>query len=431
MLGAIEELRAKPIWSAAQRAELAALSERLRAATVAGETEQLCELLPQASGEVNALILAAQAAAQRRAAASQYVPAPNVGTGGMDLGQPDYSYQQTFTPIQRSTFGDIFRKLRRMLKQFLATLGELKAQLTQWAARSVEAEQCLTPEPSELPMSLAPETSSAQCHLNEEERPVAESHPPTSEAAEQPVLSLKPTPSFEPIATEQDYSLLTANQCRRALETMPTPVPTAPLGPNCKVEVAGFPVAIPGLPDIAFHVFIIYTDESGRQVIYRGGRGTDGKVLAERQFASQPGNDLFTLASRHGEASRYPLLEGPEACRVDTCFDSEIARINAANAQYCAAGPSNSNSVASTLLERCDVPVPNPTCWTHGWRTMDYTTDTDEQCIGGVITVSTIQAYTFPFLPPIIISAPVISMLTTRSIQSMLSCSPEDLRFSD
>jgi len=85
MLGAIEELRAKPIWSAAQRAQLAALSERLRTATVAGETEQLRELLPQASGEVNALILAAQAAAQRRAAVARYVPAPNAGTGGMDL----------------------------------------------------------------------------------------------------------------------------------------------------------------------------------------------------------------------------------------------------------------------------------------------------------------------------------------------------------
>ena len=66
-------------------AQLAALSERLRTATVAGETEQLRELLPQASGEVNALILAAQAAAQRRAVAARYVPAPNVGTGGMDL----------------------------------------------------------------------------------------------------------------------------------------------------------------------------------------------------------------------------------------------------------------------------------------------------------------------------------------------------------
>jgi len=70
MLGAIDELRAKPIWSAAQHAQLAALSERLRTATVAGETEHLRELLPQASGEVNALILAAQTAAQRRAAAA-------------------------------------------------------------------------------------------------------------------------------------------------------------------------------------------------------------------------------------------------------------------------------------------------------------------------------------------------------------------------
>gem|GEM_PF-7047686 len=114
MLGAIEELRAKPIWSAAQRAQLAALSERLRTATVAGETEQLRELLPRASGEVNALILAAQAAAQRRAAAARYVPAPNAGTGGMDLGwsaDPDsamlttlrstrYASERTSSPLR-------------------------------------------------------------------------------------------------------------------------------------------------------------------------------------------------------------------------------------------------------------------------------------------------------------------------------------------
>ncbi len=55
----MDELRAKPIWSAAQRAELAALSEQIHAATVAGETEQLRELLPRAAQAVNALILTA------------------------------------------------------------------------------------------------------------------------------------------------------------------------------------------------------------------------------------------------------------------------------------------------------------------------------------------------------------------------------------
>ena len=94
MLGAIEELRAKPIWSAAQRAQLAALSDRLRTATVAGETEQLRELLPRASQAVNALILAAQAEAQRRAAAARHVPAPNAGTGGVDLGATDSSHMR-------------------------------------------------------------------------------------------------------------------------------------------------------------------------------------------------------------------------------------------------------------------------------------------------------------------------------------------------
>ncbi len=66
----MDELRAKPIWSAAQRAELAALSEQIHAATVVGETERLRELLPRASQAVNALILAAQAAARRRARAA-------------------------------------------------------------------------------------------------------------------------------------------------------------------------------------------------------------------------------------------------------------------------------------------------------------------------------------------------------------------------
>ena len=376
-------------------AQLAALSERLRTATVAGETEQLRELLPQASGEVNALILAAQAAAQRRAAASQYVPAPNVGTGGMDLGQPDYSYQQTFTPIQRSTFGDIFRKLRRMLKQFLATLGELKAQLTQWAARSVEAEQCLTPEPSELPMSLTPETSSAQCQLNEEERPVAESHTPTPEAAEQPVLSLKPTPSFEPTAAEQDYSLLTANQC---LYTIPTPVPTA----NCKVEVAGYMVDIKGVPTGQFHTFIIYTDETGREFVFRGGRGAEGAVWAEMQDPNAEGYDLEDLYNKRNEDTRRTLWMGTEVCGVDACFTSESERINDTHTQYCAFGPTNCNSVTTTLLARCGVPVEKP--WnvgpTPGWGETDYIEDVDLVCPMGIVNIGDVNEFLFP-LPPL------------------------------
>ena len=89
MLGALDELRAKPIWSAAQRDELAALSTQIHAATVAGKTDSLREMLPQAARSVNALILAAQAAARQRAAAARYVPAPNTSTGGMDLGAGD------------------------------------------------------------------------------------------------------------------------------------------------------------------------------------------------------------------------------------------------------------------------------------------------------------------------------------------------------
>ena len=66
MLGALDELRAKPIWSAAQRDELAALRAHIHAATVAGETDSLREMLPQAAQSVNALILAAQTAARQK-----------------------------------------------------------------------------------------------------------------------------------------------------------------------------------------------------------------------------------------------------------------------------------------------------------------------------------------------------------------------------
>ena len=163
---------------------------------------------------------------------------------------------------------------------------------------------------------------------------------------------------------------------------------------SCKVEVASYPVNLPILPDVAHHIFIIYTNASGQEVVYRGGRGSSGEVLAETQAPTD--NDLTKLGQSGNP--RHTLLSGPEACGVNICFDEEIERINNTNTPYCTMGPTNSNAVASTLLQRCGVAVEKPpyTDWAPGWRNADFIDDTDVKCLVGLMP----QPPSIP-LPPI------------------------------
>ena len=64
------------------------------------------------------------------------------------------------------------------------------------------------------------------------------------------------------------------------------------------------------------------------------------------------------------------VLSGATACGKDTCFSSELSRIHAGCTAYSPTGP-NSNTVARTLLSKCNVPQAKPVAIAPGWGDPD------------------------------------------------------------
>ncbi|MDR4518604.1 MAG: DUF4157 domain-containing protein [Nitrosomonas sp.] len=145
--------------------------------------------------------------------------------------------------------------------------------------------------------------------------------------------------------------------------------PSTGTGSACKVDVRATHIGgvLSGLP--IWHLFIVYTDSAGTEFYYRGGPG-----------GSCPGVDAGeygTIIGTHGRyvagtvdwdtsAPSVTVLSGASACGKDSCFASELSRIDGTCTPYAPTGP-NSNTVVSTLLSNCSVPRSKPVAIAPGW----------------------------------------------------------------
>jgi hypothetical protein len=116
-----------------------------------------------------------------------------------------------------------------------------------------------------------------------------------------------------------------------------------------------------------WHLLVVTTNEDGTSKIgYRGGPGGPGVPgpfgsIVGTIGAYRPGFIDYDPAS-----PTLTVLSGKAAHGKDTCFSSELSRIDAAHIPYRPLGP-NSNSVAKTLLVNCQVPALKPVLIAPGW----------------------------------------------------------------
>jgi hypothetical protein len=175
------------------------------------------------------------------------------------------------------------------------------------------------------------------------------------------------------------------------------------LGPSCQVDVRAARL----LGGLAYHLFIIYR-EQGREQYFRGGPnehlpGPSSSSLSSSSRSSiaaslrpdagarldlagfipydpppiDPRKVGRTIVTMHGaykpgskdwepNAPSVTALKGKEACGKDRCFIAQERRINKLHRGYGSLGP-NSNSVAHTLLAKCNVPAKRPAVWAPGF----------------------------------------------------------------
>lgn len=145
------------------------------------------------------------------------------------------------------------------------------------------------------------------------------------------------------------------------------PVPGS--GASCKIDVRATHIGgiLRGAP--IWHLFIVYTDSTGTEFYYRGGPGgtcpgVDGGsygIIITNDGPYVPGTVDWGPA-----APSVTVMSGASACGKDSCFTSELRRIDGTCTPYSPTGP-NSNTVASTLLSNCGVPRRKPVWIAPGW----------------------------------------------------------------
>ncbi len=149
----------------------------------------------------------------------------------------------------------------------------------------------------------------------------------------------------------------------------------------CRIDVRGTYVGY-----WSWHLFIVFTDSSGRQTGFRGGPERGGKSSSSSSSSSgssssgssgssggRYGNVVMTVGPYNSSfpdwspnAPSRTVMRGAGACPKKACFATQSARINASGTTYRPLGP-NSNSAVSSLLTRCGVPREKPDLNTPGW----------------------------------------------------------------
>jgi hypothetical protein len=115
---------------------------------------------------------------------------------------------------------------------------------------------------------------------------------------------------------------------------------------------------------ISGHLFIVYTDVDGDEYVYRGGpdKGLIQLAKGERYHASLSLISGKLPADWDPSATSVTVLKGVDAKDKMKCFDEVANRIQTANINYKGLGP-NSNTVVTTLLKLCAVPLIKPPGW--------------------------------------------------------------------
>jgi hypothetical protein len=158
----------------------------------------------------------------------------------------------------------------------------------------------------------------------------------------------------------------------RIVEPPPQPSDATPaLAPesSCKVDVrathiGGFLSHAP-----VWHLFIVYTDSIGTDFFFRGGpRGSCVGAAPGGYGTIQSASGPYVPGTVDWDpgAPSVTILSGSSTCGKDTCFSSELSRIDSLCVPYNPTGP-NSNTVARTLLSRCGIPQSKPVLIAPGW----------------------------------------------------------------
>jgi hypothetical protein len=139
-----------------------------------------------------------------------------------------------------------------------------------------------------------------------------------------------------------------------------TPDPQTESCEYSKIDVRARPIQILENIPTAWHFFIIYTDEKGKDYYYSGGPQADPSntydVIGMSTGEYKPGTPDYPDPPKVPEAVSVTVLKGKDKTQGKAdCFENELKRISKMNITYYKTGP-NSNTVAKTLLKNCNVP---------------------------------------------------------------------------
>ena len=119
-----------------------------------------------------------------------------------------------------------------------------------------------------------------------------------------------------------------------------------------------------------YHLFIVYTDENGKQWIYRAGpqfgKGPPFGVLTPCTASYEKGN---LCGDWDPKAPSVSVLQGEKAKDISKCLSIQSDLIHANEVGYDPFGP-NSNGYVYTLLEKCGIPPQKPVNNAPGWESI-------------------------------------------------------------
>ncbi|MEE8058311.1 MAG: hypothetical protein V3T17_10815 [Pseudomonadales bacterium] len=142
---------------------------------------------------------------------------------------------------------------------------------------------------------------------------------------------------------------------------------------NCRLDVRA--TSLGGLGSIlpfVHHLFLVLTNRHGVEVYYRGGPG--GTQCANTKENSGPNGSILGSGGHYipgsidwdPSAPSKTVLTGRQACDRVPCLAKEIDRINNNCIPYEIFG-NNSNTLVSTLLDKCNIPKSKPVALAPGW----------------------------------------------------------------
>jgi hypothetical protein len=136
---------------------------------------------------------------------------------------------------------------------------------------------------------------------------------------------------------------------------------------DCRIEVRATHISGPLSIAPIWHLFVVLTDSSGKEFLYRGGPGlscgsnqTGHKAIKGTSEPYQPGSTDWDT-----EAPRVAIARGRDACGKHECLKNQLNRIEASCTEYSPFGP-NSNTTARVIVEECGLSFQSPVSITPG-----------------------------------------------------------------